>query len=382
MNENEKNKNRNHEKMTENQPKINKEPRQRLLVLYLAGAVLLLALLDIALGSVCIPLLEVLKSLAGKASRPEWTTIVLVFRLPKMLTAAMAGAGLSVAGLILQSIFRNPLAAPDSLGIGAGASIGVAVLMFAGESLGALGAGAKGIGTQGSALLGNLPPLGYTLLVIAASAGAAAVLIIILLISKRFEQAVTVLIMGLLVGYLASSLVSLLVYFGSPQKVQLYLSWTYGSFGGVRTNELPYLAIAIGIGFIIALGEIKALNAFLVSERFASTIGIRIRASRTKLLVAASILAGSITAFCGPIAFLGIAAPHVARLLSRKADHRILLPIAALEGACFALLADILSSLPTYRSLLPINPILALIGSPIIISMFFHRNKGSMEAVE
>jgi len=299
-----------------------------------------------------------------------------------MLTAAMAGAGLSVAGLILQSIFRNPLAAPDSLGIGAGASIGVAVLMFAGGSLGALGAGVKGIGIQGSALLGNLLPLGYTLLVIAASAGAAAVLIIILLISRRFEQAVTVLIMGLLVGYLTSSLVSLLVYFGSPQKVQLYLSWTYGSFGGVRTNELPYLAIAIGIGFIIALRELKALNAFLVSERFASTIGIRIRASRTRLLVAASILAGSITAFCGPIAFLGIAAPHAARLLSRKADHRILLPISALAGACFALLADIISSLPAYGSLLPINPILALIGSPIIISMFFHRNKGSMEATE
>lgn len=126
--------------------------------------------------------------------------------------------------------------------------------------------------------MGNLPPLGYTLLVIAASAGAATVLIIILLIPRRFEQAVTVLIMGSLAGYLASSLVSLLVYFGSPQKVQLYLSWTYGSFGGVRTNELPYLAIAICIGFIITLGEIKALNAFLVSERFASTIGIRIRA--------------------------------------------------------------------------------------------------------
>ncbi|GAB6276591.1 MAG: iron ABC transporter permease [Rectinema sp.] len=348
------------------------------LIAGLGACTLLLALLDISVGSVRIPFAEVWKALIGQASRQEWATIIHIFRLPKMLTAMLAGASLSVAGLVLQSIFRNPLAAPDSLGIGAGASIGVAVLMFAGGALGALGAGAQGIGTQGSAILGNLPPLGYTLLVIAASLGAGVVVSIILLISRKFEQVVTVLIMGLLVGYLTSSLVSLLVYFGSPQKVQLYLSWTYGSFGGVRTNELPYLAGATLIGFALVGSDIKALNAFLISERFASTIGIRVRASRTRLLIAASILAGSVTAFCGPIAFLGIAAPHAARLLSRSAEHRILLPITALSGMCFALLADMLSSLPGHGAVLPINPLLALIGSPIIISMFFHRDRGSL----
>jgi len=325
-----------------------------------------------------IPLAEVWKTLVGRAPRPEWATIIFVFRLPKMLTAVLAGASLSVAGLVLQSIFRNPLAAPDSLGIGAGASIGVAVLMFAGGALGAVGAGAQGIGTQGSAILGNLPPLGYTLLVIAASVGAAVVLVIILLISRKFEQVVTVLIMGLLVGYLTSSLVSLLVYFGSPQKVQLYLSWTYGSFGGVRMKELPYLAGAAFIGLALAVGDMKALNSFLIGERFASTIGIRVRASRTRLLIAASILAGSVTAFCGPIAFLGIAAPHAARILSRSAEHRILLPTTALSGICLALLADILSALPGYGAVLPINPLLALIGSPIIISMFFRRDRAAL----
>lgn len=353
------------------------DPGHARLIVGLSACILVLALLDLSVGSVRIPFAEVWGTLFGRAPRPEWKTIIFIFRLPKMLTAVLAGASLAVSGLILQSLFRNPLAAPDSLGIGAGASIGVAVLMFAGGALGAVGGGAQGIGTQGSAILGNLPPLGYTLLVIAASIGAGLVTLIILLISRKFEQVVTVLIIGLLVGYLTSSFVSLLVYFGSPQKVQLYLSWTYGSFGGVRTNELPYLAGAALIGLVLAGTDSKALNAFLISERFASTIGIRVRTSRTRLLIAASILAGSVTAFCGPIAFLGIAAPHAARLLSRSAEHRVLLPVTALSGIGFALLADMLSALPGYGSVLPINPLLALIGSPIIISMFFRRDKSA-----
>ena len=346
------------------------------LLVWLCLCVLILAVIDISIGSVRIPLADIWNTLLGKPPRAEWATIIRIFRLPKLATAIVAGASLSISGLVLQSIFRNPLAGPDSLGIGAGASIGVAVLMFAGSAVGALGAGAGGVGVAGGALLGNLPALGYTLLVVAASVGAGAVLLVILVISRRFEQVVTVLIMGLLVGYLTSSIVSLLVYFGSPQKVQLYLAWTYGSFGGVRTGELPYLAGAAALGFVLIIGETKALNAFLISERFASTIGIRVRTSRTKLLIAASILAGSVTAFCGPIAFLGIAAPHGARMLTRSAEHRILVPSAALIGICFALLADILSSLPGKGAVLPINPLLALIGSPIIISMFFRREKG------
>lgn len=351
--------------------------RNARLLAELAVAALVLALVDLATGSVRIPVADVARALAGRARRPEWGTIVLVFRLPKMLTAAIAGASLSVAGLVLQSIFRNPLAAPDSLGIGAGASIGVALLMFAGGALGAVGGGAQGVGTQTSALFGSLAPLGYSLLVAAASAGAAAVLTVILLISRKFEQVVTVLIMGILVGYLTSSFVSLLVYFGSPQKVQLYLSWTYGSFGGVRGRELPWMAGAAAIGLVLSAIDIKALNAFQIGERFAFTIGIRVRAARTRLLVAASLLAGAITAFCGPIAFLGIAAPYAARLLSRSAEHRQLLPVAALTGVCVALTADTIASLPVFGAVLPINPVLALIGAPIIISMFFRRRDGS-----
>ncbi len=347
------------------------------LIVGLTGAAIILALFDLATGSVRIPPTEVVRALIGRAARPEWGTILLVFRLPKMLTAAIAGASLSVAGLVLQSMFRNPLAAPDSLGIGAGASIGVALLMFAGGALGAVGGGAQGVGTQTSAIFGSLAPLGYSLLILAASAGAAAVLAIILLLSRKFEQVVTVLIMGILVGYLTSSFVSLLVYFGSPQKVQLYLSWTYGSFGGVRMRELPWMAGAATIGLALAGLDLKALHAFQIGERFAFTIGIRVRPARTRLLVAAALLAGAITAFCGPIAFLGIAAPYAARLLSKSAEHRQLLPIAALTGACIALFADIIASLPVLGAVLPVNPVLALIGSPLVLSMFFRRRDGS-----
>jgi len=298
-----------------------------------------------------------------------------------MITAIIAGISLSVAGLILQSLFRNSLAAPDSLGISAGASIGVAVLIFAQGSISALGIGAHAAGTQTHALIGSLAPLGYSLLVIAASLGSGMVLLVILFISRRFEQAVTVLILGLFVGYITSSFVSLLVYFGSPQKAQLFLSWTYGSFGGVQIRQLPWMGAASAIGFFLAITQLKALNAFQISERFASTIGIRVRYSRSILLIAASILAGSVTAFCGPIAFLGIAAPHAARRASQSAEHRTLLPISALMGACIALIADIVSSLPRFGSVLPINPVLALVGSPLIISMFARQRNSKVEGV-
>lgn len=329
----------------------------------LAAAAAVLSLIDIAVGSVRIPLAAVWQTLAGSPPREEWGTIVHIFRLPKLLTTILAGAGLASAGLILQSMFRNPLAGPDSLGIGAGASIGVALLMFMGGTAG-----------SSSTLIGSLPSLGYLLLVIAASLGAGAILIIILFIARRIEQVVTVLIMGILVGYLASSIVSLLVYFGAPQKVQMYLAWTYGSFGGVTWKEIPWFAGAVISGFALALCDTKALNAFLVGERFAATIGIRVSAARTRLLLASAVLAGGVTAFCGPIAFLGIAAPHAARLLTRSAEHRVLLPVSALSGICFALLADILSSLPG-KGMLPVNPLLALIGAPLIISLFLRKTE-------
>jgi len=322
----------------------------------LAAAFLLFAI-DLAYGSVRIPFGEVLSALFGGSQNQSWNTIVQIFRLPKAITAVLAGAALAASGLILQSIFRNPLAGPDSLGISSGASIGVALLMLTTDM-------------SGSSLFGSLSVPGYVSLVLAASLGSGLILAVILLLSRKFEHGVTLLIIGMLVGYFAGSIVSLIVYFGSPQKVQLYLGWTYGSFSGVRMNELPVFAAAVCCGLLLTFRSSKALNAFAVGEDFALTLGVQVKRERTRLLAAAAILAGSVTAFCGPVAFLGIAAPQAARRLFRSSDHRVLLPGSMLLGLVISLVADIISQTPQGGSVLPINPLLALIGAPFILGMF------------
>lgn len=338
--------------------------RPMTLLAALAVAAVLLFLADLALGSVRIPLGAVFDALLGRGADPAWESIVRVFRLPKALTALVAGAALAASGLILQTVFRNPLAGPDSLGIGAGASVGVALVVLAAGSAG------------GSAFLSGLGLAGYAVLSIAASAGAFIVLAAILLFARRVESGVTLLIVGLLVGYFAGSLVSLLVYFGSPQKVQVYLGWTYGSFSSVTARQLPVLVASVALGFALTARGSKALNALLMGERFAESLGVRVKGARTRALLAAAILAGAATAFCGPIAFLGIAAPQAARRALRTSDHAILIPGAALMGSAFALAADIASQAPGNGAVLPINPLLALIGAPIILSLFL---RGSLE---
>jgi iron complex transport system permease protein len=334
------------------------------LTAFLAIATLALLLADLALGSVRIPLGGVIDALLGRSAEPSWSRIVLAFRLPKALTALAAGAALSVSGLMLQTLFRNPLAGPDSLGISAGASAGVALVV--------LSAGEAG----GSAFLAGLGLGGYALLVVAASAGSFLVLLAILLFARRVENGVTLLIVGLLVGYIAGSLVSLLVYFGSPQKVQVYLGWTYGSFSSVPARQLPVLYAALALGLGITARSTKSLNALFMGERFAEGLGVRVKAARTRALIASSLLAGAATAFCGPVAFLGIAAPQAARRAFRSSDHAILIPGAALLGSCFSLAADLASQAPGGGAVLPINPLLALIGAPIILSLFLRGSRG------
>ena len=346
-----------------------KDRRARLLLALLAIVTVLLVLTDLALGSVRIPLRGVARAILGFDTDSTWRTIVLIFRLPKALTALAAGAALAVSGLILQTVFRNPLAGPDSLGIGAGASVGVAIVVLA--------AGSDG----GSAFFAGLGLAGYATMTIAASAGAFLVLAAILLLARRVENGVTLLIVGLLVGYLAGSLVSLLVYFGSPQKVQVYLGWTYGSFSSVTSAQLPVLYAAVVLGFALTARSSKSLNALLMGERFAEGLGVRVKSARTRVLLAAAILAGAATAFCGPIAFLGIAAPQAARRLLRSSDHALLVPGAGLVGAVFALAADIASQVPGGGVVLPINPLLALIGAPIILSMFLRGSSRERSAL-
>jgi iron complex transport system permease protein len=343
--------------------------RQTLLLAGLALAAAALFLADMAFGSVRIPLGGALDALLGRPTDEAWVSIIRLFRMPKALTALASGAALAVSGLILQTVFRNPLAGPDSLGIGAGASVGVALVVLAAGSAG------------GSAFLAGLGLAGYAALFIAASAGAFLVLLVILLFARRVENGVTLLIVGILVGYLAGSLVSLLIYFGSPQKVQVYLGWTYGSFSSVTVGQLPVLYAAVALGFALTARTSKSLNALLMGERFAEGLGVRVKGARNRALLAAALLAGAATAFCGPIAFLGIAAPQAARRAFRSSDHAVLVPGAALLGSAFALAADLASQAPGGGAVLPINPLLAIIGAPIILSLFLRGSRSEGRAL-
>jgi len=343
----------------------NSDGRVVVVIALLAAAAAVLFSADLALGSVRIPLSAVLDALLGRDTDAAWTTIIRVFRLPKALTALSGGAALAVSGLILQTVFRNPLAGPDSLGIGAGASAGVAIVVLAAGS------------AASSTLFEGVGTLGYAAIAAAAGLGAFFVLLIILALSRRIENIITVLIVGLLVGYLAGSLVSVLVFLGSPQKAKLYLGWTYGSFSSVTVSQLPVMLAAVITGLALTVRSSKSLNALLLGERFAEGLGIRVRTARTRVLIAAALLAGAVTAFCGPIAFLGIAAPQAARRLFRSSDHAVLIPGSAITGSAFALAADIASQAPGGGVILPVNPLLALIGAPIVLSLFLRGGSGA-----
>ncbi len=335
-----------------------------LILSLLLALVALLFVLDLGTGSVSIPAQKAFQSLIGQGSGNEaWDKIIQLFRIPKALTALIAGACLAVSGLLLQTLFSNPLAGPDILGTNAGASIAVALVILA--------AGQSG----GSSFLGSLGLAGSTLLALAASLGAAAVLALVLLISLRAEGPHSVLIIGLLIGFMAGSVVSFLVYFALPQKVPVYLAWTYGSFQSLRRAQLPALGGIGLLGLALALAQAKSLDALLLGERYTQSLGINVKASRSLIVVTAALLCGTVTAFCGPIAFLGIAAPHAARGLMRSQRHLILLPAAALCGSILALGADILTQLPRSGALLPLNPLLALVGAPLILFIVLGRPK-------
>lgn len=329
------------------------------------GALVGMFVLSLTLGSVDIPLRDVLKILVGEEpARKTWTTIVLKFRLPKAITATLAGSALAVAGLQMQTLFRNPLADPFVLGINSGASLGVALVVL---SVGVAGVSATSM-LAGLGLLGNFG------LVVAASAGAALVLGLMLLVAQRVRSTVTLLILGLMVGYATAALVSLMLYFSISERIQAYINWTFGSFGGVTWSQLhvlaPVILVALGLGLALA----KPLNALLLGETYAQTMGVNVRRTRLVILLSAAVLAGAVTAFCGPIGFLGVAVPHLARNLFRSSDHRLLLPACALMGALMALVADLIAQMPGTQTVLPLNAVTALLGAPVVAWVILRRS--------
>lgn len=306
-----------------------------------------LFIVDLAVGSVAIPLREVWAALTGGEVAASTAKIVCSIRLVKAVVALVAGAALAVSGLQMQTLFRNPLAGPYVLGISSGASFGVALLL--------LGAPLLGIG--GSALLSSLGMAG------AAWLGAATILALVATCSRRIKDIMVILILGMMCSSGIDAVVQILQYLSSEGALKSFVIWTMGSLGDVTTLQLGLLVVAVTAGLILAIGVIKPLNLLLLGEQYARTMGLNVRSTRLKVFLSTTLLAGTVTAFCGPVGFIGLAVPHLSRMLFRAADHRILIPASALTGSAVLLLCDILSKLFT----LPINTITALMGIPIVV---------------
>ncbi len=327
--------------------------------------VIILAILGLILGSVNIPLSEIWKIIMGSSnSNTSWPTIVMDIRVPRTLTALLAGAGIGLSGLQMQTLFRNPLADPFVLGISSGASLGVALIVLTVGSAGA-------IFGSGLGLFENLS------LAIAAIIGSAIVLFIVLIIAERVRSAVTILIVGLMVGYLVSAIVMLLVAWSEPQQLSRFVIWGFGSFRSVTWDELQILAPVLVVGFLIAGSILKPLNALLLGEDYAKSLGINIRTLRIATMTGSSLLAGIVTAFCGPIAFIGVATPHIARAIFKTSDHRILVPAVILSGAIIAMVAELVAQLPGSNSVLPLNAVTSLLGAPVVVIVLLRSRLGA-----
>ncbi len=324
---------------------------------FLALTLLVIAALSLSLfvGSVSIPPQEVLTALlGGETSRAGWTTIVQDYRLPKAITALLAGAALATAGLLMQTLFRNPLADAYVLGISSGASLGVALVVLT-----------VGVGT--TTLLGAMGFAGDIAVVVAASAGSILVLLVVLLVARRVQSATTLLILGLMFGYLTSALVSMLAHFAAPEQLRSFNNWSQGTFGDVTRAQLPLFTGVILLGLVVSVLAAKPLNAMLLGEDYAASLGVNLRRVRYLTIISTALLAGTVTAFCGPIAFLGIAIPHLCRIALRTSSHNILIPASIMLGAAIAMIADVIAQMPGAQIILPLIAVMALFGAPVVI---------------
>ena len=306
---------------------------------------------DLLLGSSGIGAKDLFRTALGR-------DILLSFRLPKAFVALVCGACLAVCGLQMQTLFRNPLADPYILGVSSGAGLGVALYVM-GTSL---------FGASRSLIVNSLGSAG------AALAGALLVTLLLLYVSGRVKGSLTLLIFGVMIGFIASALVNLLQYASNAHSLKAYVLWTMGSFAALDGIQITVLCVLAFLGLALAVWNIKDLNALLPGEDYASSIGLNVKRIRTRILISTTLLSGAVTAFCGPIGFLGIAVPHIARFVFRNADHRVLMPASALMGAVLTVFADTVAELPGTGSVIPINTVAALLGIPVIIAILFRKN--------
>jgi iron complex transport system permease protein len=338
---------------------LNNQKRNTILFSFLFLGLIVLFFVNISLGSITIPFNEVYTSLTGgQSSKSTWEYIIINYRLPKAITAVLVGMGLSISGLLMQTLFRNPLAGPYVLGLSSGASLGVAFVIL----------GASVLPSFLSSVL--LSPYG---IVLASTLGSTSVLLLVLLVSQRLRDTMAILIVGLMFGSFTSAVVGVLTYFSSAEQLQKFTFWSMGNLGNLSWTSILILTICVLLGLFLSLLSIKPLNALLLGENYAKSMGLNFNKARLIIILATSILAGSITAYAGPIAFIGLAVPHIAKLVFQTSNHTVLFWSTLLFGAAIMLVCDVVSQMPGMEITLPINAITSILGAPVVIWLLVRK---------
>lgn len=329
--------------------------------------IVVLFVLNLLLGTVSIPVRDVLSILFSPSAlnldtstQAVWSNIIWSSRIPQALTALMAGAGLAVSGLQMQTVFRNPLAGPSVLGISNGASLGVALVVLMSGSLGGMA-------------LSRLGYLGDVAMSVAAIVGALAVMGLIVWVAQRVQGNVTLLIIGVLIGYMANAIIGVLKFFSNEEDIKAYVVWGLGSFARVSGDQMVLFVVLMAILLPLSMLLVKTMNLLLLGDAYAQNLGLNLQRARTLVILSSGVLVAIVTAYCGPIMFIGLAVPHLARAMFRTSDHRILMPATLLAGGVLALLCNLIARMPGFEGALPVNSVTALVGAPVIATVLFKR---------
>lgn len=337
-----------------------------LLMLLLALSIIAFIILNLLLGTVRIPAGDVIDILLGNHSDNRiWTNIVMKSRLPQSLTAAMAGAGLAVSGLLMQTVFRNPLAGPSVLGISSGASLGVACVVLLSGSIGGV-------------TLSRLGVIGEVSITLSAITGSLLIMALIAFVARKVRGNVTLLIMGVMIGYIANAIIGVLKFFSAEEDIRAYVIWGLGSFSRVSGGQTTVFIVLMMILLPTAFFLIKTLNLLLLGDSYARNLGLNIKRARLLVIGCSGVLVAVVTAYCGPIVFLGLAVPHICRGLFHTSNHAVVLPASLLGGASLALLCNLIARLPGFEGALPVNSVTALVGAPVVMWVLFHKRKNEV----
>ena len=335
-------------------------------MLLIMASIFLFFFLNLVLGSVSIPLRAVWNILWGTGNESViWQNIIWKSRVPQALTALVAGAGLSVSGLQMQTVFRNPLAGPSVLGISSGASMGVAFVVLLSGSLGGVA-------------LSKLGFMGEIALTIAAIAGSLSIMALIVFVSQKVRGNVTLLIIGVMVGYIANAVIGVLKFFSVEEDIRAYVIWGLGSFARVSGNQMTLFICIMVVLLPLSFLLVKTLNLLLLGDAYARNLGLNIKRARLLVITCSGVLVAIVTAYCGPIIFLGLAVPHLCRGMFRTSDHRILMPASLLAGASLALVCNLIARMPGFEGALPVNSVTALVGAPVVMSVLFNKRRNEM----